>query len=280
MLTMFRRPMEASSDVAGAGGGGGGKTNATPWYGEIPADRAELREWVENKGYKDPIAALESAWNLEKLAGAPPDQIIRLPKPDDAQGWEAVWNKLGRPAKPEDYELPVPEGDDGEFAKRAAQWFHAAGVPKQAAQKIAEMVNQHVAEQTRARQVEFEQEAARQLDALKQEWGTEFDKRAEFAKRGFATYGKKAGLDDNDLAVLEHAIGTAKMLKLFVALGETTAEHEFGAGGEGGGSAGMTPQQAKQKLDELRMQRLEGKISLDDYMREAERLAPIAARAA
>lgn len=280
MLTMFRRLMEASGDGGGAGGGGGGNANATPWYGEIPADRAELREWVENKGYKDPLAALESAWNLEKLAGAPPDQIIRLPKPDDAQGWEGVWNRLGRPEKPEDYELPVPEGDDGEFAKLASQWFHAAGVPKRAAQKIAEMVNQHVASQLQARRAELEQEAERQLDALKQEWGTEWDKRREFARRGFATYGKQAGLDEGDLAALEAAIGTAKMLKLFVALGETTGEHEFGAGGEGGGSGGLTPQQAKQKLDELRMQRLEGRVSLDDYMREAERLAPIAAKAA
>lgn len=253
--------------------------SSAPWYGEIPADRPqEFREWISNKGFKDPLSALESYHNAEKLLGAPADQIIRLPKADDAQAWEGVWAKLGRPEKPEGYELPVPEGDDGEFAKLASQWFHAAGVPKAAAQAIAKAANEHAAAQMKTQKEALEREANQQLEALKTEWGAEFDKRAEFAKRGLAAYGKKAGLDDNDLGVLEHAIGTAKMIRLFAALGETTAEHDFGGGGEGG--VGLTPQAAKQKLDEIRQQRIEGKISERDYLKEVERLGPIAAKAA
>lgn len=271
---------------AGGNGGGAGGGGGAPWYGEIPAERAELREWVANKAFADPITALESAYNLEKLVGAPPDQIIKLPKPDDAAAWDQVWNRLGRPEKPEGYELPVPVGADGKpseadakFSQFVAGVFHKAGLPKAMAQAIAKQVNEYSAQQRQAYVQELETRANQELEALKAEWGQEYDKRAEWGRRGLKAYGEKAGLTGDDLNALENAIGTAKMLKLFVALGETTGEHDFGGGGEGGGSA-LTPQQAKAKIDELRQQRMENKISQEDYLKEVDRLAPIAARAA
>jgi len=278
--------------AAGAGNQGAPASSSgtqTPWYGEIPADRAELREWVANKAFADPITALESAYNLEKLIGAPPEQILRLPKPDDAEGWAKVWERLGRPAKPEEYELPVPTGPDGKpseadakFAQFVAGVFHQAGVPKAAAVTIAKAVNEYAAQQREAYVRELEAKANRELEELKAEWGASFSEREEWARRGLRAYGQKAGLTGDDLNALESAIGTAKMLRLFVALGETTSEHDIGGEGAGSGSggSGMTPQQAKARLDELRQQRIEGKISQDDYLKEAERLAPLAERAA
>lgn len=251
-----------------------------PWYGEIPADRPqEFRDWIQNKGFKDPLSALESYHNAEKLLGAPADRIIRLPGPtDDAAAWEGVWNRLGRPEKPELYELEVPQGEKDDFAKFAATTFHKLGVPKSMAQQLVKEVNAYAAAQRQAYTEQLENEAKQQLDKLKAEWGPDFDKHAEFGKRGLAAYGKKAGLDDGDLAALENAIGTAKMLKLFATLGATTAEHDFGGGGESGVS--LTPAQAKEKMDQLRQQRVENKISQSDYLQQMERLAPIAARAA
>lgn len=260
------------------------QTNS-PWYGEIPADRPqEFRDWVQNKGFKDPISALESYHNAEKLLGAPAEQVIKLPKADDAQAWEGVWNKLGRPDKPEAYELPVPVGEDGKpneadvkFSQFVSGIFHKAGVPKSMAQAIAQQVNEYSAQQAQAYRQQLEQQATQELNALKQEWGAEYDKNAEFARRGLAAYGKKAGLDNDDLATLENALGTAKMLKLFVELGQTTQEHGFGGGSDQGVS--LTPAQAKAKLDELREKRIKNEITQGDYLAQMERLAPIAAKA-
>lgn len=272
---------------AGGGGGGGGAAGgspgggaAAPWYGQLPADAPkEFTEWLGAKGFKDPAAALTSAWNTEKLVGAPADQIIRLPKPDDKASWDGVWNRLGRPEKPEGYELPLPAGDDGAFSKTASSWFHAAGVPKAAAQGIAKQWNDHITKLVEDGRKADEAKATQALDALKGEWGADFDKRSEFGRRGLKAYGEKAGLDANDLTSLEQSIGTAKMLKLFHALGETTGEHAFNSGdGGGGGNLNLSPAQARQKLDEVKARRIKNEISEKDYLIEMERLGPLAAK--
>lgn len=291
---MFRSLMNQAGDNGAGGGapapgaapGAAPPASNAPWYGEIPADRPqEFRDWVSNKGFKDPLSALESYHNAEKLLGAPADQVIRLPKPDDAQGWEGVWNRLGRPEKPEQYELPVPTGADGKpseadakFSQFAAQLFHKAGVPKSMAQAIAKEFNDYSAQQRQEWQTAIETQANQALDALKGEWGQEFDKNAEVARRGLNAYGKKAGLDEGDIAALEGAIGTAKMLKMFLSLGETVGEHDFGGAGNGGSD--LTPAQARQKLEELREKRIKNEITQGDYLKEVERLAPLAAKAA
>jgi hypothetical protein len=263
----------------GGGGGGGPAGGGAPWYGQLPADAPkEFTEWLGAKGFKDPHSALTSAWNTEKLVGAPADQIIRLPKADDKAGWDGVWGRLGRPEKPEGYELPLPQGDDGAFAKTAAGWFHANGVPKAAAQAIAKQWNDHISKLVEDGRKADEQKANQALEALKGEWGNEFDKRSEFGRRGLKAYGEKAGLDANDLTALEQSIGTAKMLKLFHQMGETTGEHGFGSGPGGGGPGNVSPAQARTQLDEARAQRIEGKLSEKQWLEISERLGPIASR--
>jgi len=258
-------------------GAGGGK----PWYGDLPADTApEFKEWIGTKGFKDPLSALQSAHNAEKLIGAPADQILRLPsKPEDAEGWGKVHARLGRPEKAEGYELPLPEGDDGSFAKLAAEQFFKAGVPKAAAQGIAKWWNEHIAATVAAQQKDQETKATQALEALKTEVGTEaWPQFEEFGRRGLRAYGEKAGLTTEDLGALERTLGTAKLLKLFSALGQSTGESEFN-GDQGGGGFTMSPSQAKVKLEEYRTQRIEGKITEREWIAYSEQLAPLAQKA-
>lgn len=194
--------------------------------------------------------ALESYRNLEKLVGAPADQLVRLPKADDKAGWEGVWTKLGRPEKAEGYELPVPQGQDPEFSKTAAQWFHANGIPKGAAQAITTQWNDYVASEIKRMDAEAQTKSAADLAALKGEWGTSYAQREEYGRRALRQFGTAAGLDDKDLGSLEGALGTTKMLKLFAGLGEANATSRF-SGGEGGSFA-MTPAQAQAKITEYR----------------------------
>jgi len=264
---------------AGGQGAGDGQGSAA-WYGEIPADRpAEFREWVGNKGFKDPLSALESYHNAEKLIGAPADQVIKLPKADDQAAWDQVWNRLGRPETPDAYELPLTEGDSGEFAKTAAGWFHKAGVPKAAAQSVAKAWNDHMVQLVTAQANEAKTKADGELAALKTEWGNDFDKNAEVGRRGLAEYGRKAGLDDADLNAVEQALGSGKMLRMFHTLGLTLGEHGFVAGEQGGG-LGVSPQQARQKLDDARKQRIEGKLTESEFARLMDQYGPLAAKAA
>ena len=111
----------AGTALAGEGAQANGQQQA--WYGGYAED---IRGFVENKGWKDPSDAITGYINLEKYLGA--DKAGRglvLPKDDAATDeWGQVYDRLGRPKSPDEYKLPVPDGDTGEFAKMAAGEFH------------------------------------------------------------------------------------------------------------------------------------------------------------
>lgn len=248
--------------------------NPAPWYGETH------KPLIEAKGWKSADDVITSYVNLEKLLGADrAGRTVVLPKDEhDTETLKAFRAKLGVPEKPEEYELPMPTDDSGEFAKTAAQWFHEAGVPKAAAQKIAKQWNDFFGNLLKQEQDEAAANSQRELDALKLEWGSDYDKRAELARRGANTIGAKAGLTQDDIEVLEHALGTGKMLRLFAQLGEAGAEPQFVAGNTSG--FGMTAQQAREKLDEMRQKRLRNEITEGDWLAAVDRYGPIAGKAA
>lgn len=253
--------------------------NDSTWYGDL-SDAPELSEWVQNKGFTDPKAALNSYYNTEKLLGADrAGRTVVLPKDEnDKDGLAAFRSKIGVPEKPEEYGLPVPEGHSEDFAKWASTVFHEAGIPKGAAATIAEKWNGYFSELLANQAKEDQLRSEQALDELRKEWGDAFGQKSEFGRRGLKAYGSQAGLDENDLNALEQSIGTAKMLKLFHALGETTKETDF-AGGDKSGFT-MTPAEAQSKLDEARKKRLANEISEKDFMAIMDRYGPVASKEA
>ena len=68
------------------------------WTAGLPE---EMKGYVQNKGFKDPSAVVESYRNFEKLMGVPQDRMIKLPeKAEDKAAWDSIYNRLGRPEKP------------------------------------------------------------------------------------------------------------------------------------------------------------------------------------
>lgn len=98
-----------------------------------------------------------------------------LPGTDDKEGWSALYSKLGRPDSADGYELPLPEGDDGAFAKTTAGWMHEAGLSKQQAQALAGKWNEHQAAQASAAEEARSKQIDADMTAVKQEWGDKFD---------------------------------------------------------------------------------------------------------
>jgi hypothetical protein len=234
----------AAAAAASAAAGGAAK----PWYGEVAP---EIKTWVDGKAYKDPSTALAAHMAAEKLIGLPADRVIKLPeKADDAAGWSEVWNRMGRPEKPEGYELPTPEGQGREFADTAAKWFHAAGVPKSAAQAIAKEWNTFLAAEVAKAEDADQRKSAAELATLRTQWGAAAGEREELARRGLQAFGKQAGMDDADLIKLENSIGTVKMLKLFSEIGKLTAESSFRGGNQQ--SFTLTKEEANAKIAQLR----------------------------
>lgn len=261
-----------------------------PWFNEIIANEkdAEFANYVKGKNYPTPRDALYGHYSAERMVGLDKaGRTVVLPKDDkDIEGLKAFNAKIGVPETPEGYKLPLPQGDDGVFAKVASSWFHSAGVPAKAAEKIATAWNEYIASEVQKAEAADQALSVQQLEALRTEWGQGFEAKAEFGRRGLRAIGKEAGLDDQDLKKLEASIGTAKMLKMFSKVGEAGGEALF-AGGEGGGSGSnfrISPQAAQQQIDAFRKDRAEGKINdwtwKNETQPQVEKLMEIAAGAA
>jgi hypothetical protein len=225
----------------------GSQPNAAPtgnWYDSF--DDNELKGYVANKGWKDPRELADGYRNLEKLLGG---EKIPMPKgAEDKDGWNRVYDSLGRPKTADEYKLPVPEGDDGAFAKVASGKFHELGLSAAQAQGLAEWWNATQAEN----QQNFTQQSAAKIEAdmqaLRKEWGGAYDENVEFGRRAAREY----GLDEAKLTKIENALGTSEMLKLMSQIGRAQGESKFVDGENKSNRFGMTPEAARSRVEQLR----------------------------
>lgn len=230
-----------------------GLADATAWTSAIPS--ADVKTWVEAKGFKDAGAVAESAYNLEKLIGF--DRAGRtVVVPDDKATPEQVQefrNKLGVPETPDGYKLPVPEGADAQFSKTAAEWMHEIGIPPKQAEALAKKWNEHGVSIVKAQQEAMERQAATDLSALRAEWGAAYDQRTEFARRAAAQFiPGDTNARGEILTKIETAIGTSAMLKLFSSIGSGIGEHKMVQNAESGVIGALTPAQARQRIESLK----------------------------
>lgn len=161
----------------------------------------------------------------------------------------AVDPKMVVPESPDGYTLPVPEGEDGAFAKTAAAWFHEAGIPPAQAEKLAAKWNEFAAAQNKTR-VDSEAAAEAQAEArfkeedagLRKEWGDKYDANIELGKRAFREFGFTPDIVD----AVEDKVGPAQLFKIFAKIGSGLGE-DTGVG-LGGSNTPLTYETAAQKL--------------------------------
>ena len=220
------------------------------WYAGI--QNQEVRTWVEAKGFKDPLSAAESAYNLEKLMGFDrAGKTVVLPdenSPPEAR--QAFLQKLGVPEKPEGYGFKVPDGADDSFAKSAAQWLHEAGVPAKAGEALFQKWNEYAQTMQTQQQTAFAAQSERDMATLKTEWGQAYDQNVELGRRAALQFIPGSGEERAaTLNKLEQALGTSGLLKFMANIGQGLGEHKMV---QGGGSGVMTPAQASQRIAELK----------------------------
>jgi hypothetical protein len=223
--------------------GATGNAPASDWTASLPDLQ---RGYAQNKGWKDPGGVVDSYMNFEKLMGVPKERILKLPeKDDDVEGWTGIYDRLGRPQKPEEYNIPVPEGGNPELAKNAQGWFHEAGISRKQAEKIATKWNEHIDSMNKGAMEKWQNQVHKEHAELKTEWGQAFDQNVELGRRA----AHKFGLDEKVVDKLEQVMGFAGVMKLMHTLGSQTGvgrEDGFVTGNSGAGFGGiMTPGQAK-----------------------------------
>lgn len=214
------------------------------WYDAIEDN--ELKGYVQNKGWKDPVELANGYKNLEKLLGG---EKLPMPKgAEDKEGWARVYDQLGRPKTADEYKLPVPEGDPGTFAKAASGKFHELGISQQQAEGLAKWWNETQQGQLTEMQQQSSAKVQADLTSLKSEWGQAYDENVSFGQRA----AREFGLDAGKLTAIENALGTGEMLKFMARVGRGLTEDTFEAGKGSGNKFGMTPEAARDRIGALR----------------------------
>lgn len=241
---------------------GAGVLNPQPPNQPAPADdftafgelTPEQKTTVAAKGWKTPADGVDSYVALEKLHGLGPERLVALPKDaEDTEGWNKVFERLGRPADASGYDLKI-DGLDEAQGKAFAEKAHALGLTSAQVKALAAWDVERGAAAAQAQQEQFIAEGQEAVAALKTEWGQAYGQREQQARAAAQEFGIKPGiLDENDLTSIEKAIGTAKLLKLFESVGARMGEAPVveGQAQPGGGFGPMTPATASAKIAEL-----------------------------
>lgn len=162
--------------------------NPTPhqqFLGMLPE---ELREEAAFKDFKgedvnEIIGKLGKSYlNTKKLVGADKDALLKIPGGEDIDGWDEVYDKLGRPEDVAGYELgELAESDfiDGEDLNELLQVAHKKGASKDLMNAIFSKYVEQTQGKINAAKESAEENAIKWDQQLQSEWGEAYDQKAQ-----------------------------------------------------------------------------------------------------
>jgi hypothetical protein len=221
------------------------------WRDSIPA---EVRDHTSLRHITDVGALAKSYVHAQQMIGA--DKVAIPGKHATDDDWNEVYTRLGRPEDPNGYELDTSTvGDTNVMDDGTLNWYkqvaHKAGLTPQQAQVVFDEYNQLTGQQMSQVGQDVETRISEAEMELKREFGSAFDDRMQLGSSVLAEFGAE------ELSEVELADGTRlgdnpDAVRMLVRIGEflrdRTGEDSF-AGPKT--SIGMTPDEAKQRLDDL-----------------------------
>src|SRR6267378_4161532 len=153
-----------------------------PWYQSVTGVDQEIvghwtnAGWINKKPEEIALEATRSWKAAEKHLGAPASELVRLPKdPKDEAGWKGVWQRLGAPKDPKEYDFsPIKFSDgtapDDAFVERMRAKAFALNLPKQAALEMAQDFTKYLDEADGSEKIERDAKLLEQTKALKTNW--------------------------------------------------------------------------------------------------------------
>lgn len=191
----------------------------------------EETKYVGDKGWKAPKDLLKSYRELENMES----KRISIPADDDAEAWNKLYAKLGRPETADKYDIGVNDNDKAEIQKLM---FETNQTSKQAKALVAGF-DKLIKEKQKAADALIDAENKKQEESVIAEWGDDADKNRELMSRG----AKLLGLDDADLAAIRMTIAPKKYMEAMKRLGEAISEDNIPAGNKTGQSEAMSTEE-------------------------------------
>lgn len=189
----------------------------------------DLKADPKLSSYKSPAELAKAYKALEsKLGGS-----VSIPTESDPEGWQKLYDRLGRPKDPNEYEVGDPSDPVSERFKNV---FHAAGLSKNQAKQIGEAWKASVSEANANQKKTVERFEAELLS----DWGERYAANQEIVERGLvAVKGTAVETAYNNLLAVNPKLAKSMML-------------EIGSKAQGGSTAKTPPApvQTKQTLRE------------------------------
>lgn len=231
----------------------------TNWYDGIDA---EIMGHAQTKGWdlKDPkvafSAAVQAYKGVEKQIGIPADQIARIPKDAADPGWSDLWQRLGAPKDAAEYKFDAVKFRDGSpiedtVAEKFRSFAAANHLPASTASAFAQFIADLADEDAASAATEAAARLGAEEATLKRNWGTSYDTNVFLAQKAVDAL----GLPKDLFEVIRDHSGYAAAMDAFRSLGVRMGEAEFLGGGAnrpGGSTAGMTRDQAVDRLATLK----------------------------
>ncbi|PTR07872.1 hypothetical protein C8K11_11383 [Novosphingobium sp. GV055] len=206
------------------------------WMKGLTTDGDALA-WLANKKFATPAALVDAYRQTERAFHT------AIPGENDpAERWDAFYKRVGRPDSPDGYDVAAPDGFESnpEFTGRFKETAHKMGLSAKQATGMVEWYNQEALATLQA-----EANATReQQQALRAEWGADFNKNIEIARRGMQVL----GIDNATLDGMGRGIGVDQALKIMAKLGTMTSEDMLRGGGNTPGFT-VSEETAQAELD-------------------------------
>lgn len=210
----------------------------------IPKDYQEEKALQNFNSMEDFVKSYLSA---QKLVGA--NKIAVPNKMATDEDWQQVFRKLGAPDKPEDYKYSFSEEDvNPEQLKQFNETAHRLGLLPQQAERLIKFYNEM---STDAEQSKFQIAEQKQMEVeaeLKKEFGANYNKRIEQAKKLATETFSKELLNDTILKDGSRLGDNPEVIKAFSMLADKLSEDEII---KGDGLGYMTANELEKEISEL-----------------------------
>lgn len=196
------------------------KPAAIPSWLQSVEDK-NLQENETLRRFHTPQALAVSYVELRNKLGANPVAIPEEKAPPEK--WDEFYNRLGRPEKPEKYELTAIDGLDRspEAEKNFRLKAHQIGLTQRQADELNKWVGELHIEKTQADLQAHNKTVEEAESILKKEWGNDYAKNLVIANKALHRFGGK------DLAKVLQSKGLdgdPAMVRFFMTIGKTTME--------------------------------------------------------
>jgi hypothetical protein len=237
----------ADNIPAGDGDKGGPQSGGTPWHQGYEGVDAEMIGHWQNKGVdaSDPkkIAVAMSKFHrdAEKLIGVRADHdLLPVPKAPDKGDWNAVWTKLGKPAKEDEYDFASVNFANGtklddNFVQSMRTAAYKANLPKGAATEMVKAFVGFMDGQDSRDAGAVADKIKEERAALAKDWGTTPEGLTQSPHMTMAKQAAAAlGVDVEAVNALEKGVGYAAVMRMFRNIAGKIGEDKWFSGDKSG----------------------------------------------